>query len=103
MFDNLFPACAFFFKVEISWRTLIPLSRPGSVHSGSASCDDCAKVFPDELRASSFSDRFPHDAWTAAWSAHSDFDGSGVYACLGVTCHLPIFGRMTGVFYVPLR
>ena len=27
----------FFFKVEISLRTLIPLFRPGSVHSGSAS------------------------------------------------------------------
>ena len=27
----------FFFKVEISMRTLIPLFTPGSVHSGSAS------------------------------------------------------------------
>ena len=37
--DQSFPACAFFFffKVEISSRTLIPLYRPGSVHSGSAS------------------------------------------------------------------
>ena len=33
-----FPVCAyFFFKVEISSRTPIPLFRPGSVHSGSAS------------------------------------------------------------------
>ena len=31
----------FFCKVEISKRTLIPLFRPGSVHSGSASGDDC--------------------------------------------------------------
>ena len=40
MFDNSFPACAFFlvlFKVEISSRKLIPLFRPGSVHSGSVS------------------------------------------------------------------
>ena len=41
MFDNSFPACAFFFlsffQVEISSLTLIPLFRPGSVHSGSAS------------------------------------------------------------------
>ena len=36
MFDNSFPACAFFFKVEINSRTLIPLFRPGLVHSGSA-------------------------------------------------------------------
>ena len=47
MFDNSFPAKAFFFKVEISSRTLIPLFRPGSVHSGSANWDDCDFVFPD--------------------------------------------------------
>ena len=50
----------FFFKVEISSRTLIPLLRPGWVHSGSVSWDDCDWVFPDELRVSSFPDRFPH-------------------------------------------
>ena len=37
MFDHPFPARAYFFKVEISLRTLIPLFRPGSVHSCSAS------------------------------------------------------------------
>ena len=39
VFDNAFPACAFFsffFLVEISSQTLIPLFRPGSAHSGSA-------------------------------------------------------------------
>ena len=49
----------FFFKVEIISRTLIPLFRPGSVYSGSASWDDSNRVFPDELRVSSFPDRFP--------------------------------------------
>ena len=36
---NSVPAYAFFFffKVEISLRTLIPLFRPGSVYSGSVS------------------------------------------------------------------
>ena len=67
MFDNLFPAYAFFFfKVEISSRTLIPILRPGSVHSGSASRGDCDWVFPDDLRLSYFPDRFPHSAWTGA-------------------------------------
>ena len=38
MFEHSFPACTFFYiKVEISSHTLIPLFRPGSVHSGSAS------------------------------------------------------------------
>ena len=58
-------ACAFFF-VEISSRRLIPLFTSGSVHSGSASWDDCDPVFPDELRVSLFPDRLFHYAWTAA-------------------------------------
>ena len=58
MFDHLFPACAVFSRVEISLRTLIPLIRPGSVHSGSATWDDCCQVLPVELRVSSFPDRF---------------------------------------------
>ena len=44
----------FFFKVDISSHPLIPLFTLGSVHSGSASWDDCGRVFPDELRESSF-------------------------------------------------
>ena len=51
---------------EISSRTLIPLFRSRSVHSGSASCDDYDRVFPDELRVSLFRDRFLHNAWIAA-------------------------------------
>ena len=45
------------------------------------------RVFLDELRVSSFPGKFPHYAWTAAKSAHSDFDGSKVYACF--RCNLP--------------
>ena len=45
-------------------------------------------MFPDKLRLSLFADRFPNYARTAALSAHSDFVGSRVYACLGMTCHL---------------
>ena len=40
MFDHSFPARVFLvfcFEVEISLRTLIPPSTPGSIHSGSAS------------------------------------------------------------------
>ena len=74
MFDHLFPVCALFylfiyfilgecltiiyFEVEIRSRPLILLFMPGSVHSGSASCDDCCRMFPDKLRVSSFPDRF---------------------------------------------
>ena len=51
----LFVCCCFFFYVEISSRALIPLFMPGSVHSGSASRDDCGRVSPDKLLVSSFS------------------------------------------------
>ena len=64
IFDNSFPACAFYFSVEISSRTLIPLFKPGSVQSGSASWNDCGRVFPDELHVNSFLDSFPHYAWS---------------------------------------
>ena len=54
MFDHSFPECAFFLEVEISSRTKISLFMPGSVHSGSASWDDCGQMFPDKLRVSCF-------------------------------------------------
>ena len=69
MFNNSFPTWAFFFfffKVGISSRALIPLFRPGSVHSGSASWDDCDQVFLDELCVSLFPDRYY--AWTVPTS-----------------------------------
>ena len=91
------PRLRFFFKVEIRWSTLIPLFRSGSVDRGSESWDDCGRVFPEKLRVSLFPDRFPHYAWTAAYSGHSDFVGSRVYACLGVTCHLHFWQNDRGL------
>ena len=79
--------------------TLIPFLRPGSVHRGSASWDDYGRVFPDEKCVSSFPDRFPYYAWTAALSAHSDFVGSKVYACLGVVCHLHFWQNDRGLLH----
>ena len=64
-FDHSIPVQrAFFLLVEISSRTLIPISMAGSVHSGSASLDDCDRMFPDKLRVSSFPDRFQNYART---------------------------------------
>ena len=62
------PAPFFFFSflVAITLCTLIPLLRPGSVHSGSAGWNDCGQVFPDELHVSSSPDRFPHNACKGA-------------------------------------
>ena len=78
----------FFFKVEVRSCTLIPLFRPGSVRSGSESWDNCDCEFPDKLHVSLCPDKFPHYAWTAAESAHSNFIESRVYVCSGVSCHL---------------
>ena len=54
-------------------------------------------MFPQKLRESSFPDMFPHYAWTVTYSAHSDFVGSRVYACLCVTCHLHFWQNDRGL------
>ena len=79
--DHSFPACELK-KKKISLCTLIPLFRPGSVHSGSVSRDNCDQVFLDKLCVSSSSGRLPHYAWKMAYSTHSDFVGSRLYACV---------------------
>ena len=81
----------------ISSPPSIPLLRPGSVHNGLASWDDCDRVFPDELRVSLFPDRFPHYAWTAAYSAHFDFVRTRMYLYWGVTCHLHFWQNDRGL------
>ena len=74
MFHHSSPVCAppptpklffFFWKWKIA-HTLIPLFRPGSVLNFSANWDDFGRLFPDKLRVSSFPDRFPPYARTAA-------------------------------------
>ena len=57
---------SFYFYLRISSHTLFPFFRPGSIHSGWTSWSDCGWVFPEELQVSSFPDRFPRYAWTAA-------------------------------------
>ena len=65
------------------------------------------ECFPNELRVSSFPDRFLRNAWTAASSTYSDFVGSKVYACIGVTCRMHFWQndrcllRATAVTRVP--
>ena len=73
MFNNSFPAYAFFFFF-FEWR----LGRAHLFHSLGQDQSTVAQraeaaVFPDELRVSSFPDRSPHYACTAAQTAHSDF------------------------------
>ena len=43
-----------FLLAEINLHTLIPLFMPGSVHSVSASWDNCGWMFSDELHVSLF-------------------------------------------------
>ena len=45
------PALFFFF---LGWTLARAHSTPGSIHSASASWDDCGRLFPDKLRVSSF-------------------------------------------------
>ena len=57
---HFLPTYFFFFwsGVQLA-RTPVPILRPGSIHSGSASLDDCGLVFPDEFRMNSFSWQVP--------------------------------------------
>ena len=78
------PTCAFFLKWGLARTHLFHSFSSGSVHSDSANRDDCVLVSPDELRVSSFPDRFPHYAWTAAQPAQSDIrwvKGVCVFRC----------------------
>ena len=70
---------------------------PGSVHSGSASRDDCGRTFPGKLSVSSFLDRFPHYAWTTAVSPLRFRWVKGV--CV-IKCNLPLalFAEWPGSF-----
>ena len=43
--DNSFPACTFIFYVEISSHASVSQFRPGLVHGGLASWDDCSQAF----------------------------------------------------------
>ena len=92
MYIHSFPTCGFFFKVEISSCIIIPLFRPESIHSGSASWDDFGREFPDKLRISSF----PRSAPTLCL-------GSGIVSPLrlrwvkGVTCHLHFWQNDRGL------
>ena len=67
------PACASFFfspfLFEVGVRQFHSLGQDQSTVAH-LSRDDRGRVFPDELRVSSFPDRFPHYARTAAVSPH---------------------------------
>ena len=97
MFDNSFPACIFF-KVEISWHILIPLFRPGSVHNGSASLDNCDWVFS----VSHVWARSLIGSHTMPGQRHSQPTLTcwvKVYAFLGVTCHLHFWQNDQGLLH----
>ena len=95
-FDNSYPACAFSFFLSFFLFFKRRLARAHKFHSLGQDQSTVAQraettmteCLPDELGASSFPDRFSQYVRTAALSAHSDFTGSKVYVCLGVTCHL---------------
>ena len=94
------PAFFFFFKVEISSRTLIPLFRPESAHSASASWDDYDRVFPNELCVSSFPNRFPTSCLDSGIVNPLRLRWVKVYACLRVTCHLHFWQNDQGLLCI---
>ena len=76
MFHHSFLACAVF-KMEISARTLIPLFMPGSVHSGSASRNDCGRVFQCSLTSC---------VWVYSSGYCVLYCQGGVLVCIALLC-----------------
>ena len=73
--------------------------RPGSVHSGSASWDDCGRVFNDELIVSSSSTVIGSHTMPGQYSqpTPTSFE-SRVYTRLTVTCGLHLSAEWPGSF-----
>ena len=98
MFDHSFPACAFFF-----FSNGDQLARTNSTFQARISPQWLSELrrlwpnVPNKLRTSLFPGSFPYYVWTAASSDNSDFAGSRVYACLGVTCHLHFWQNGQGL------
>ena len=98
MFDHSFPACPlpppffFFFEVEISLRTLIPLFY---ARIGPQWLSELRRLWPNV--PCQVACELPHYAWTAAQSAHSDIVASRMYACLGVPYHLRFWQNDRGL------
>ena len=90
------PTLFFFFWVAISLRTVIPLFWPCSIHSGSSSRDDCV---PWRVECELVS-LIGSNTVTGQQSAHSDFVGWRVYACVGVTCQLYFWQNDRGLLRV---
>ena len=97
--DHPFPTCAFFsffFEVEIAHACwVLSLYQDQSTVAQQTG----TTVAERSLFVSSFPDRFPHYARSAALSAISDFVGSWVYACLRVICHVHFWHNDRGVLH----
>ena len=93
-FDDSIPLAVFLFFFQLA--PPVPLCKPGSVHSGSESRDYCGRAFPDEARANSLPDH-SHTV-PGQHSQSSEFVKLGMYACLGVTCHLHFWQKDRNFF-----
>ena len=89
---------ALFFLKWISAHIPIPLLGQESVHSGSASWDDCGQEFLGKSCVSLF------PWWVLTLCLDStvalyDFSGSWVYMCFTTTCHLHFWQNDWGLLY----
>ena len=87
----------FFFEVEISSCPLIPLSLCQDQSTMAQQAEMTVAKCSLTSCMSSSPDRIQHHAWTTAQSAHSNFIGSRVYACLDVTCNLHFWQNDQGL------
>ena len=86
----------YFLEVEISLCTPIPLCRPGSVHSGSASWDDCGSV-PWQVACELIFLIGSHSMPGQQSQPTPTLWGSRGYACLDVNCRLHFWQNDQGL------
>ena len=92
----------FFFSSSFKWRFArahyFHSFMPESVHSGSASWDDCGRMFPDKSRVSSFLNMFPYYARTASSQPTPTSLGQGCLHIGPLLCIL--FGIVRSRYYL---
>ena len=97
IFDNSFAACAFFFFLKwrltcTNWSHSLGQDQSTVAQQNEMTVNMCSLM--SCMWACFLIDS--HTSWTAAYS---NFDGSRVYVCLGVTCHLHCWQNDWGLLH----
>ena len=95
-FDDSFPTLFFFFQRRSAHGHQFHFLGQDQSKVAQRVVTTVAKCFLSSCVRSHFPDKFPQCAWIA-YSTNSNFVGSRLYVCLGVTCHLHFWHNDQGL------